>query len=99
VLDVVKNTGTVRFEDTGMEIGKSVHERYGWTADDFTSVRGETEWSVTFARDGWSTRVDTRQVLRCTSTDFELHATLDAYEGETRVHSRNWHLTFPRDHI
>jgi putative CocE/NonD family hydrolase len=98
-LDVVKNTGVVRFADTGMEIGKNVHERYGWTADDFTSPRGETEWSITFARGTWSTRVDTRQVLECTPTEFHLHATIDAYEGETRVHSRNWTLTFPRDHL
>ena len=37
-LDIVKDTGTIRYEDTGMEIGKQVHERYSWTADDFASV-------------------------------------------------------------
>jgi uncharacterized protein len=98
-LDVVKDTGTVRFEDTGMEIGKDVHERYTWTADDFTSVRGETEWTMTFARGDWSTRIVTRQVLTCTRTDFRLHATLDAFEGEKRVCARNWAETVPRDEL
>jgi putative CocE/NonD family hydrolase len=98
-LDVVKDTGTVRYEDTGMEIGKHVHERYGWTADDFSSVHGETKWVMTFARGDWSTRVETRQQLTCTPTEFQLHAQLDAYEGTTRVCSRNWHLTLPRDHL
>ena len=98
-LDVVKDTGTVRYEDTGMEIGKQVHERYGWTADDFSSVHGETEWVMTFARGDWSTRVETRQQLTCTTTEFRLHAQLDAYEGATRVCSRNWDVTLPRDHL
>lgn len=98
-LDVVKDSGIVRYEDTGTEIGKDVHERYTWTADDFGTVRGETEWAMTFARGDWSTRVATRQVLTCTPTEFHLHARLDAYEGETRVCSRNWDLTLPRDHV
>jgi len=96
-LTVVKNTGAVRYDDTGMEIAKEVRERYSWTADDFTSVRGETEWTMTFARGDWSTRVETRQVLTCTPTEFRLHAQLDAFEGRTRVRSRNWDLAVPRD--
>lgn len=98
-LDVVKDTGVVRYEDTGLEVGKDVRERYSWVADDLASVRGETEWAMTFARGEWSTRVETRQVLTCTPTAFELHATLDAFEGETRVCSRNWTFEVPRDHI
>jgi putative CocE/NonD family hydrolase len=96
-LDVLKDTGTVRFEDTGMEIAKRVHERYGWTAADVTSVRGETEWIMTFGRADWSTRIETRQVLTCTSTEFRLQAQLDAFEGKTRVRSRNWDVVVPRD--
>jgi putative CocE/NonD family hydrolase len=96
-LDVLKDTGTVRYEDTGMEIGKRVHERYSWTAEDFDSPRGETEWIMTFAREDWQVRIETRQVLTCTPTEFRLHARLDAYEGAIRVRSRNWNVTVPRD--
>jgi hypothetical protein len=96
-LDVVKDTGTIRFEDHGMEIGKRVLERYSWTADDVESVRGETSWTMTFARGDWAVRIVTYQVLTCTRTEFALHARLDAFAGERRVTSRNWDLTFPRD--
>lgn len=96
-LDIVKDTGTVRFADTGMEIGKRVIERYSWVADDFGSVRGETTWTMTFGRGDWAVRVVTSQVLTCTATEFHLHARLDAYTGERRVASRNWDHTFPRD--
>jgi hypothetical protein len=98
-LDVVKDAGTTRYEDTGVEIGKHVREHYGWRADDFTSARGDTEWTMTFARGAWSTRVDTRQTLTCTETEFRLRAELDAYEGGTRICSRNWDVRLPRDHL
>jgi putative CocE/NonD family hydrolase len=98
-LDVVKDTGTIRYEDTGIEIGKRVRERYSWVGDDFTSPRGETEWSMTFSRGAWTTRIDTRQTLTCTPAEFHLHAQLDAFEGTRRVHSRNWTITVPRDHL
>lgn len=96
-LDVVKDTGTVRYEDIGMDIRKRVCERYSWTADDFGSPRGETRWTVTFTRGDWSTSIDTCQVLTCTPNEFVLHARLDAYEGDRRLCSRNWDLTVPRD--
>ncbi|HEX6358655.1 CocE/NonD family hydrolase [Actinophytocola sp.] len=96
-LDVLKDTGTMRYEDTGIEIGKRVHERYSWTAEDFDSPRGETEWIMTFARGDWQVRVETSQVMTCTPTEFRVHARLDAYEGAIRVRSRNWDVTVPRD--
>ncbi|GAB1516681.1 CocE/NonD family hydrolase [Actinophytocola sp. KF-1] len=96
-LDVVKDTGTIRYDDIEMEIGKRVCERYSWTADDFGSPRGETSWTMTFARGDWSVRVATSQVLTCTADEFVLHARLDAFEGDRRVRSRNWDVTVPRD--
>ena len=50
----------MRFDDIGLEIGRA-HERYSWVADDFTSVRGETDWAMGFARGDWQTRVETRR--------------------------------------
>jgi hypothetical protein len=48
-------------------------------------------------RGDWRIRTETGTELRCTTTDFVLTATLDAYEGEARVLTRNWQLTVPRD--
>ncbi|MGW5054023.1 CocE/NonD family hydrolase [Actinokineospora sp. NPDC004072] len=98
-LDVLKDNGFVRFADSGMEVGKHVRERYGWTANDFTSATGETDWTMTFRRGDWSVRVQTRQKLTCTATEFVLHAHLDAYEGDDRVYSEDWRHSFPRDHL
>ena len=42
-------------------------------------------------------RVETRTRMRGTRDDFLIDAELDAYEGERRVFSRNWHAQIPRD--
>ncbi|AMW09008.1 peptidase S15 [Streptomyces qaidamensis] len=96
-LDIVKDRGTVRFEDIGLEAGRRAHERYTAVADDFTSVGGETTWTMRFRRDDWDVRVVTSTRLTCDETDFFVDATLDAYEADRRVFSRTWNETVPRD--
>ncbi|MFI2632352.1 CocE/NonD family hydrolase [Streptomyces collinus] len=96
-LDIVKDRGTVRFEEIGLEAGRRAHERYTAVADDFTSVGGETTWTMRFHRDDWDVRVVTSTRLTCDETDFFVDATLDAYEGDRRVFSRTWNETVPRD--
>lgn len=52
----MKDRGTVRFEDIGC---RTAHERHAAVADDFTSVSGESTWTVRFQRDDWDVRVGT----------------------------------------
>jgi hypothetical protein len=99
VLEIVKDGGVLRYDDTGMTTGRRVMERYSCRADDFGSPRGDVEWTVTFARDGWQTRTVTRTVLTCTPATFEVHGHLDAYEGEHRTFARDWERSIPRDHL
>ncbi|MEU0199530.1 MULTISPECIES: CocE/NonD family hydrolase [unclassified Streptomyces] len=96
-LDIVKDRGTVRFEDIGLEAGRRAHERYTAVADDFTSAGGETTWTMSFRRDDWDVRVVTHTRLTCDETDFFVDATLDAYEADRRVFSRTWNEQVPRD--
>ncbi|MEU3932441.1 CocE/NonD family hydrolase [Streptomyces sp. NPDC029044] len=96
-LDIVKDRGTVRFEDIGLEAGRRAHERYTAVADDFTSVGGESTWTMRFCRDDWDVRVVTSTRLTCDETDFFVDATLDAYEADRRVFSRTWNEKVPRD--
>ncbi|GLU48508.1 CocE/NonD family hydrolase [Nocardiopsis ansamitocini] len=98
-LDVVKDLGTVRFEDIDLEVERRSEEHYGWVGDDFDSVRGETVWTMGFSRGDWSARTLTRTVLTSTPTEFRLHATLDAFEGDERVFARDYTTAIPRDHV
>jgi putative CocE/NonD family hydrolase len=96
-LEIVKDSGTVRYDDIGLDVTRRAYERYDSVADDFTSTRGESTWTMTFSRGDWKVRTVTSTVLRCTETDFLLDATLDAYEGDCRVFSRTWNESLPRD--
>lgn len=98
-LEIVKDGGTVRHDAIGLEVGRRAFERYDSVADDFTSVRGESTWTMRFSRGDWDVRTVTSTVLRSTETEFQLHATLDGCEGERRVFSRNWQESFPRDQL
>ncbi|WP_434599831.1 CocE/NonD family hydrolase [Streptomyces sp. A5-4] len=97
VLEILKDRGVVRHEDIGLDVGLRAYERYDAIADDFTSVSGESAWTMRFRRDDWNVRVETRTVLRCSETEFFINATLDGYEGHRRVFSRTWNETLPRD--
>lgn len=96
-LDIVKDRGTVRFEEIGLDAGRRAHERYRAVADDFTSVSGASTWTMRFQRDDWDVRVVTHTELRCDETDFFVDATLDGYEGGHRVFSRTWNEKVRRD--
>ncbi|QKW50012.1 CocE/NonD family hydrolase [Streptomyces buecherae] len=96
-LEIVKDRGLVRFDDIGLDVGSRAYERYTSVADDFTSPSGESAWTMRFRRDDWDVRVETRTVLRCDERAFQVHATLDGYEGDRRVFSRSWNETVPRD--
>ncbi|UOX92307.1 CocE/NonD family hydrolase [Amycolatopsis sp. FBCC-B4732] len=95
-LDIVKDAGTVGFDDLDLEVTRDVRERYTWVADDFCSPVAETAWDVTFARGEWAARSETHTRVSCTDTEFVIDARLDGYEGARRVVSRNWHRRIPR---
>ncbi|WP_285731318.1 CocE/NonD family hydrolase [Nocardiopsis sp. ATB16-24] len=96
-LHVVKDLGTVCFDDIGLEVTRRADEWYSHVGDDYDSVRGEAEWTMGFARGDWSVRTRTHTVLTSTPTDFHLHATLDAYEGTRRVFTKIYTSVIPRD--
>ncbi|MFD3517500.1 CocE/NonD family hydrolase [Streptomyces sp. NPDC058657] len=98
-LEIVKDRGTVRIDDIGLDTGLRAEERYTAHADDFTSVGGETAWTMRFTRDDWDVRVETRTELHCTEHEFLVDATLDGYEGDRRVFSATWNETVPRDNL
>ncbi|MFC8093357.1 CocE/NonD family hydrolase [Streptomyces sp. NPDC057301] len=96
-LEIVKDQGLIRFDDIGLDAGRRAYERYATVADDFTSVSGESTWTMRFRREDWDIRVVTHTRLSCDEQDFFVDATLDGYEGERRVFSRTWNEVVPRD--
>jgi len=96
-LEVLKDEGTRRFEDIGLEVSARVTERYTHAYAKHDSLRGECEWVRRFRRDTWEVRTITHTVLTSDINSFRIRATLDAYEGDTRVYAETWDRTIPRD--
>jgi putative CocE/NonD family hydrolase len=99
LLEVINDGGTYRLPVIDLHAQRMAQEWYACTGDDFGSVRGETLWTRSLSRPGWSVRTVTRTVLTSDSTHFFLRAELDAWEDDARVFSRNWNLQIPRDGV
>ncbi len=96
-LNIVKDRGTVHFEEKDLDVGCRAEERYTSVADDFASPAGEVTWTMGFRRGEWDVEVRTSTTLTCDAEDFHVNATLDAFEGGRRVASRTWNESVPRD--
>ncbi|GHC15940.1 CocE/NonD family hydrolase [Aidingimonas halophila] len=97
MLEVINDEGAYRLDDIGMEIAVRVTERYSYVHGHYDSVTGWTEWKRSFRRGDWCVKTLTRTRMTSDAESFRLRATLDAYEGETRVFSKTWDETLPRD--
>jgi hypothetical protein len=96
-LEVINDNGIYHLEDINLTVKQKTEEWYSYQGDDFRSARGETLWQRRFQRDNWSVSTHTRTVLHCDTSWFYLDAELDAYEGDTRVYSRNWNERIHRN--
>jgi len=101
VLEVVEDEGVYRLEDADLEVEARAAERYRSIGNDVDSVRGETLWTLGFRRrsTGWDVRTVTRTVLTSTPRSFRIVATLDAWEGDRRVHCESWDREIRRDNV
>ncbi|QFU03053.1 Cocaine esterase [Halomonas sp. THAF5a] len=96
-LEVVHDEGRYRIDDIDLEIAARVTERYAYAYGSYDSASGWTEWQRSFRRGDWEIHTLTRTLLTADADNFRIRATLDAWEGETRIFARTWDETIPRD--
>ncbi|MDN3521968.1 CocE/NonD family hydrolase [Halomonas ramblicola] len=96
-LEVIHDEGRYRIDDIDLEIAARVTERYGYSYGNYDSVSGWTEWRRSFKRGDWEVHTLTRTLLTSDPENFRIRATLDAWEGDTRIYARTWDETIPRD--
>lgn len=98
-LEVINDQGRFRIEETGTDITRSTREWYSFSEENVLSARGETYTYRQITRQDWDVSVVTRTVLTSDPHNFQIHAQLDGYEGDTRVYSQNWEYEIPRDYV
>ncbi len=91
------NLTCVRVEPIQLDIAQRSLKRYIIRDDDPLSAQAEVEHITMLRRNDWSTRIETHTRLTSSSDVFRLHATLDAYEQGTRIFSKRWDRSVPRD--
>ncbi|MBS9403804.1 CocE/NonD family hydrolase [Halomonas sp. TRM85114] len=96
-LEVVNDEGRYRIDEINLEIAAKVTERYSYSYGSYDNLSGWTEWQRSFKRGDWEVHTLTRTLLTSDADNFRIRATLDAWEGETRIYARTWDETIPRD--
>ena len=98
-LRLVTDGGLTRHHATGIETGKTITETWDIRDDDPLSARTETRWSFSVGRGPWQTRTETWTEMTCDARAFHIRASLEAFEGETRLIERRWAFSIPRDGV
>lgn len=96
-LHVTNNDPRYRLDDINWTIQKDVTEKYYYQNNNYDTLRGEVISKRSFKRDDWMASTITRTILNSTRTHFRIRATLDAYEEDTRIFSKTWDESIPRD--
>jgi len=97
LLHVTNNDPQYRLDDINWTIQKDVTEKYFYKNNNYDTLRGEVMSKRRFQRDDWEVTTLTRTILTSTRSHFRIRATLDAYEEDTRVFSKTWDESLPRD--
>lgn len=96
-LEVVNDIGRFRIDEIDLEVSARTVEKYTYRGETYDSLSGETVWNRSFRRGQWSVRTRTRTLLTSDVNQFRIRAELDAWEGESRIFSKSWDRTIPRD--
>lgn len=99
VVTVTKDGGAWYAPDIDLACDAFTVERATIAADEPLSARHEITATSRMARGNWQVSVETRSVLTATLDTFQIELGLDTYEGESRVFSKTWALSVPRDNL
>ena len=91
------DNGTCQITDYDWEFGSSNQRLYNVAPYNPLSAHCEVRTRQHYDRGEWQVRIDSKVCMDVTRETFDIRAELDAYEGDTRVFSRNWSQKVPRD--
>jgi putative CocE/NonD family hydrolase len=96
---IEEDMGRFTIDHLGLETDFVQNEAYRIADGDPLSAEIDIRYVISIGRKDWQTRTETRTVLRADKTHFILEGSLDAFEGETRLVSRQWNERIPRDFV
>ena len=98
-LVVEDDTGLLENAAHGLTTGERMEERWEVHPDDPLSARAAFDWHQRLSRGGWAVRTRARMAVACDAQDLTFTARVEAWDGETLIHARDWSERVPRDWI
>jgi hypothetical protein len=89
--------GRRRLLDSGLEFEADATNTFTIVEGEPLSASVRCERSITVARGDWHTRVETTSLMSADAEQFHVTNVLDAYKGHTRVFTKRWSHSVPRD--
>jgi uncharacterized protein len=84
---------------SGLEYHDEDPVTFSITEGDPLSARVECRRHIVHRREDWEVSLDVTAVMTADADNFHVSSTLDAFEGDARVHSATQSKTIPRDHV
>ncbi len=95
-LEIVDDFGEQVLLPHGMVVHSVGREDYRIRPDDPLSAVMHTHWTESLSRGEWSTRTETRGRLSATATHWQVWGSIEAYEGDRLVFSREFEEAIER---
>jgi putative CocE/NonD family hydrolase len=94
------DTGKVRIENNGWCFSCKTENRYSIHPDDPNSAVIDLCATETYGREGQlDVRIEARQVMTSDEKNFQIEATIEAFESDESVFRRQWQQTIERDGV
>ncbi len=91
-----KDDGAYRLDTSGIEVDAHGTERHAISDDDPLSAVSEVCWRIEHRRPQWRAAIDCRTTVSATASEFTVHASIDAYEGDDKLFSVSRERKVPR---
>ncbi len=96
-VDTRHETGRYRIVQNGLEIEVQGREVFSASAQNPAGAEGKTRWVYQMSRGDWSIRTETEVCMTATPKNWQITATLRAFEGTESVHEEHWSEEVPRN--
>jgi hypothetical protein len=98
-LEEIKDAGLIRIPEFDWEYEAATHRRFSIHPNDPLSATASITWKKEYNRGSFHIGIEAETLLTVSKENLHLTAKLDAYEGKTRVFSKEWDCLIPRDHM
>jgi uncharacterized protein len=99
VLTIIDDFGMIRDLDHGLESGSIAREVWHIHPDVPLSAHGQTHWTQTLRRSGWSVRTEAFTSMRSDGAMFHLSGRVEAFENEAMIFSRDFQESIRREFL